>query len=133
MSTQTEGAPLERPDHGVSPRGHYLVVFASNKSSPRWKEWLTLSQEEWAARDAVGLPLLAKWDRDHAADIVYGGGPLGPTRRATPEGVTTIVNELTVFMVIRAASHQAAAELVKDHPHITHFPCDAAEVMPILG
>jgi hypothetical protein len=49
------------------------------------------------------------------------------------EGVTTIVNELTVFMVVRAASHPAAAELVKDHPHITHFPCDAAEVMPVLG
>lgn len=60
-------------------------------------------------------------------------GPLGPTRRATSKGVTTIVNELTVFMVVRAASHQAAAELVKDHPHITHFPCDAAEVMPVLG
>ena len=133
MTTQATNAPQMRPDHSESARGLYLVVFTSNKASPKWKEWLALSQEEWAARDAVGLPLLDKWERDHAADIAYGGGPLGPTKRATPDGVTTVVNELTVFLVVRAASHQAAAELVKDHPHITHFPCDAAEVMPVLG
>lgn len=134
MSSETrEQATFERPDHGVSARGHYLVVFTSNKSSPKWQEWLALSKEEWAARDKVGLPLLDKWDADHADDIVYAGGPLGPTKRATPEGITTVVNELTVFMVVRAASLEAAAELVKDHPHITHFPCDAAEVMPVLG
>ncbi|HOY77740.1 MAG TPA: hypothetical protein PLN33_08030 [Hyphomonadaceae bacterium] len=98
----------------------------------RWIAWREPGETE-GVRDAVGLPLLGKWDADHADDIVYAGGPLDPTRRATPEGVTTVVNELTVFMVVRAASLQAAAELVKDHPHITHFPCDAAEVKPVLG
>lgn len=122
-----------RPDHSYSKRGLYLAVFTSNKNSAKWREWRALSAEEWAARDAVGLPALAKWEQDHAADIAYGGGPLGPTKRASPEGVTDVVNELTVFMVVRAASLQAAAELLKDHPHITMFPCDAVEVMPVLG
>ena len=44
-----------------------------------------------------------------------------------------VVNELTVFVVMRAASHAAAARLFEGHPHCTFFPCDAVEVMPLLG
>lgn len=116
-----------------SNRGLYLAVFTSNKSSPKWQAWYALTPEQEAAKAEAGIAAVAKWEEDHAADIAYLGGPLGPTKRASPEGVATVVNELTVFIVLRAASHQAAAELVRDHPHITHFTCDAAEVMPVLG
>jgi len=47
--------------------------------------------------------------------------------------VVDVVNELTVFVVVRAASHEAAARLFVGHPHITLFPCDAVDVMPLLG
>lgn len=68
----------------------------------------------------------------------FGGGPLGPTKRLTQtslaeSGVTDVVNKLTVFMVVRAASHEEAARLFEGHPHMTIYPCDAVEVMPLLG
>jgi hypothetical protein len=111
----------------------YLAVFLSNKTRPRWLEWYALSDEERRARDAQGLPAIAAWEEAHRESIVYMGGPLGPTKRTTPEGVTDTVNELTVFIVVRAASHDEAARMFIDHPHMTIFPCDAVEVMPLLG
>ena len=58
--------------------GHYLGVFTSNKSSPKWRAWYAMTDEQQRATDEVGLAALKKWDEDHAADIVYAGGALGP-------------------------------------------------------
>lgn len=117
----------------MSETGHYLAVFTSDKTGPRWRAWYAMSEEDRRARDEEGLAALAAWDEAHRDVIVYPGGPLGPTKRTTSEGVTDIVNLLTVFVVVRAPSHQAAAELFAGHPHFTIFPCDGVEVMPLLG
>ncbi|HYC68078.1 hypothetical protein [Brevundimonas sp.] len=113
--------------------GHYLAVFTSNKTSPKWRAWYAMTKAEQDAVDAIGVPAVKAWDEAHRDVIVYQGGPLGPTKRATEDGVTDVVNELTVFMVVRAESHEAAAQLFVGHPHCTIFPCDAVEVMPLLG
>ncbi|MGE6758447.1 hypothetical protein ACQKGO_10575 [Corallococcus interemptor] len=47
--------------------------------------------------------------------------------------MTDVVNELTVFVVVRAPSHEAAAKLFENHPHMSIFPCDAVDVMPLLS
>ena|SRR5690606_8392233 len=134
MGTQADGGRgATRPGIVESAKGHYLAVFTSNKTSPRWRAWFAMSEEEQAAKDKAGLAALARWDEEHAADIVYAGGPLGPTKRVSEDGVADVVNELTVFIVVRAPSHQAAAELFRGHPHFTIFPCDSVDVMPLLG
>ena len=113
--------------------GHYLSMFLSNKSSPSWQAWYALTEEEKRAKDDIGLAALKAWDEQHRDSIVYAGGPLGSTKRTTREGVEDAVNEMTVFVVVRAASHEAAAKLFEGHPHMTIFPCDAVDVMPLLG
>jgi len=43
---------------------------------------------------------------------------------------------MAVYMVVRAESHEAAAQMFADHPHFTMFPGEAIEVMerlPIPG
>ena len=117
----------------MSTDGHYLAVFLSNKTSPRWQAWYAMSAEERRAKDELGLAALKAWDDAHKDDIVYVGGPLGPTKRTSPDGVADVVNELTVFVVVRAASHRAAAKLFEAHPHFTIFPCDCVDVMPLLS
>jgi hypothetical protein len=114
--------------------GHYLAVFTSNKTSPRWRAWYAMSEEEQRATDAKGLAAVMAWDEKHRGSIVYEGGPLGPTKRTSREGVAVdAVNELTVFVVVRAASHEEAARLFENHPHFTIFPCDGVDVMPLLA
>jgi hypothetical protein len=117
----------------MSTDGTYLAVFTSNKTSPRWRAWYAMSEEERRAKDEIGLAALKAWDEKHKDSIVYEGGPLGPTKRTSAEGVADVVNELTVFVVVRAASHEAAARLFEGHPHFTIFPCDSVDVMPLLG
>ncbi len=113
--------------------GTYLAVFTSNKTSPRWRAWYAMTEEEKRATDAKGLAAVMAWDEKHKDAIVYAGGPLGPTKRTTEAGVADVVNELTVFVVVRAASHEEAAEMFEGHPHFTIFPCDGVDVMPLLG
>lgn len=117
----------------MSTDGTYLAVFLSNKTSPRWRAWYAMSADERRAKDEAGLAALKAWDEKHRDVIVYGGGPLGKTKRTSPDGVTDVVNELTVFVVVRAPSHEAAAKLFENHPHFTIFPCDAVDVMPLLS
>lgn len=117
----------------MSANDKYLAVFTSNKASPRWQAWYAMSDAERDARDEAGLAALKAWDEAHKDAIVYAGGPLGPTKRMSPDGVADAVNELTVFVVVRAPSHAAAAKLFEGHPHFTIFPCDSVDVMPLLG
>jgi hypothetical protein len=113
--------------------GHYLAVFTGNKTSPRWRAWYAMSDAERDATDVKGLAALKAWDEKHRDSIVYEGGPLGPTKRTSPDGVADVVNGLTVFVVVRAPSHEAAAKLFEGHPHFTIFPCDSVDVMPLLA
>ena len=113
--------------------GHYLAVFLSNKSSAKWRAWYAMTDDERRATDERGLAALKAWDEQHKDAIVYQGGALGPTKRASDAGVADVVNEMTVFLVVRAASHGAAAKLFEGHPHCTIFPCDGVEVMPLLA
>ena len=117
----------------MSTTGTYLAVFLSNKTSPRWRAWYAMSDEERRAKDVEGLAALKAWDEKHRDAIVYMGGPLGPTKRTSKRAWRTSSNELTVFVVVRASSHEAAAKLFEGHPHFTIFPCDAVDVMPLLG
>jgi hypothetical protein len=117
----------------MSARDTYLAVFTSNKAGPRWQAWYAMSEEEQRATDEEGLAALAAWDEAHKDAIVYEGGPLGPTKRTSADGIADVVNELTVFVVVRAPSHEAAAKMFENHPHFTIFPCDGVEVMPLLG
>lgn len=117
----------------MSTDNHYLAVFLSNKTSPRWQAWYAMSEDERRAKDEEGLAALKAWDEKHRDSIVYTGGPLGNTKRTSQDGIADAVNELTVFVVVRAPSHEAAAKLFEGHPHFTIFPCDCVDVMPLLG
>lgn len=114
--------------------GRYLGVFTSDKAGPKWAEWRALGKAEQDARAATGVAAVKAWEDAHADVIDYVGGPLGPTKRIDDAGeVTDMVNLLTVFMVVRADGHEAAARLFEGHPHMAIFPCDGVEVMPVLG
>lgn len=112
----------------------YLAVFTSDKTGPKWRAWRALTEAEQAERAERGVAAVKAWEEAHSDDILYVGGPLGPTRRIDCAGVVTdTVNLLTVFMVVKAASHEEAVRLFDDHPHMSIFVCDGVEVMPVLG
>ena len=115
-------------------QAHYLAVFTSDKTGPKWRAWRAMTKAEQDEKDRIGLAAIKAWDEAHCDVIVHQGGPLGPTKRIDDQGrITDVVNLLTVFMVVRADSHEAAARLFESHPHMSIFVCDGVEVMPVLG
>lgn len=112
----------------------YLAVFSMDKAGPRYRAWKAMSEAEQAATAETGVAAVKAWEAAHADVILYAGGPLGPTKRIDDSGaVTDAVNQLTVFMVVQADSHEAAVRLFDGHPHMAIFPCEGVEVMPVLG
>lgn len=85
---------------------------------------------------AKGMAAWGDWMTRNAARIVDAGGPLGVTKRVSPDGVADTHNNLSGYVIIEAPSHGEATSLFKGHPHFAIFPGDAVEIMerlPIPG
>jgi hypothetical protein len=110
----------------------FLAVFLMSKSSPRLAAWNALSEKERQAKTREGIAAWKAWAEKHRAAILEMGGPLGKTKKITGDGIEDVSNDLSAFMVVRAASQEEAARLFEHHPHFTIFPGQSVEVMPVL-
>ena len=83
-------------------------------------------------RVSFGRQRLDGWGMANAAAIVDQGSPLGKTKRASPQGISDIKNNMTGYVIVQAESHEAAARLFENHPHFAIFPGDSVEIMECL-
>jgi hypothetical protein len=111
----------------------YLAVFLGSKTSPQMAAWNALPETERRAKERAGMTGWKDWVEKHQAVIVTMGGPLGKTKKVTESGIEDTGNDMGAFMVVRADSHAAAAELFKGHPHFMVFPGESVEIMPVLA
>jgi hypothetical protein len=116
----------------MSTNDSYLAVFLASKANPRMKAWMALSDAERRAKEQTGIAAWKAWIEKNQTSVVTMGGPLGKTKRITPQGIEDVSNEMTAFMVVRAESPEAAAKMFEKHPHFTVFPGEAVEVMPVM-
>ena len=116
----------------MSTNDTYLAVFLGNRDNPRMKAWMALPEAERQAKEREGIAAWGAWMQKHQAQIVTTGGPLGKTKRVSPEGIADASNAMGGFVVVRAASHEAAAKMFEGHPQFTVFPGEAVEIMPVL-
>jgi hypothetical protein len=79
-----------------------------------------------------GLKAWGEWMNVHKASVVVPGGPLGKTKRTSPQGVTDTTNNMAGYVVVQAESHEEAARMFEKHPHFTIFPGDSVEIMECL-
>jgi hypothetical protein len=110
----------------------FLAVFIGSKAGPAMMAWNTLTEAERLARQQEGVAAWSAWVEKHHSDIVGMGGPLGKTKKVTARGVGDSSNALSAYVVVRAESHEAAANLFAQHPHFMIFPGDSVEIMPVL-
>ena len=88
-------------------------------------------KSEQEAIDKVGLKAWEEWRKRNAAAIVATDVMVGKTRRVTKSGIADAQNQIVGFLIVEAADI-AAAGLFQDHPHITVFPGDGIDVMPVV-
>lgn len=110
----------------------YLAVFLGSKTSAKAVAWNALSESARKAKEQEGIAGWKAWVGKHQAALVEIGGPLGKTKRVGPDGIADVSNEMGAFTVVRADSHQAAAQMFENHPHFAIFPGEAVEIMPVL-
>src|SRR5246500_4686434 len=94
----------------------YLAVFLGSKNSPRFAAWLALPEAERKAKEQQGIAAWKAWVEKHQGVIVAMGGPLGKTKRVSPDGIADVSNQMGAFTVVRADSHEADAKLFENHP-----------------
>lgn len=110
----------------------YLAIFLGSKTNPRMQAWMALPEAERRAKEQEGIAAWKSWMEKHQGAIVGTGGPLGKTKKITDRGIADVSNEMGAFVMVRAESHAAAAQMFESHPHFTVFPGESVEVMPVL-
>jgi hypothetical protein len=92
----------------------------------------TRPKSEQEAIDKAGLKAWEEWRERNATAIIATDVMMGKTRRVTKSGITDAHNQIAGFLIVEAADITAAAALFQDHPHITIFPGDGIDVMPVV-
>jgi hypothetical protein len=103
--------------------------------SPQALEFWKQSQlpQQLRERQAAGLEAWHVWVERHSDSIVQDGAPLGRSVSLTKGGMAASNNTVGAFTVVRAATHEEAAQLFLDHPHFTIFPGEGVEIMECLA
>ena len=110
----------------------FLAIYLGSQQSAAFKQWNAMSEDKRKQRQRVGMDAWIGWGRDHEKSIVDGGGPLGKTKRADANGVSDTKNMMTGYVIVEAESHEAAAQLFKNHPHFSIFPGESVEIMECM-
>jgi hypothetical protein len=71
-----------------------------------------------------------KWMSDHTTMFVDKGAGVGKTRRVTAQGTSDAKNDIMLYAIVEAESHEAAAKTFEGHPHL-QIPRSSIEVMEI--
>lgn len=104
----------------------FLAIYTGSASATE------KAQAEGRVNEAAGMKAWGEWMETHAHSIVDPGGPLGKTKKVSPEGVSDITNTMAAYVIVKAESFEAAARMFEGHAHFTHFPGDGVEIMPVL-
>ena len=106
----------------------FLVTYLAPVSV--LEEWKKTEPEKRKAEEARMQGEWKKWLSDHAAMFADVGAGVGKTKRVTKEGVVDTKNEIMLYAVAEAESHEAAAKSFEDHPHL-EIPGSSIEIMEI--
>lgn len=96
------------------------VIDEWKKTDPaRRKEAETKMQVQWK-----------QWMADNAKMFVDVGAGVGKTKLINTQGTSDARNDIMLYAVIQAESHEAAAKSFEGHPHL-QIPQSSIEVMEI--
>ena len=106
----------------------FLVLYMA--PAAEIEEWMKTPEAE---RKEAETKMKSEWDAWMAShQAVHSGmtAGVGKTKRITKEGVADVKNDIMLSSMIEAESHEAAADMFKDHPHFG-IPGASIEVMPL--
>lgn len=106
----------------------FLVLYLAPAKG--LEEWMGLPEEVRKGDEQKMMKDWDEWNEKHAEAMKGLTAGTGKTKRVTADGVMDTKNDVMLFSIIEADSHEAAADLFKDHPHYG-IPGASIEVMPL--
>ncbi len=103
----------------------FLVHFIAPGSM--MDEWMKTPQEEREAQEKKMKEEWGAWTGAHS-DLIKETTGAGKTKKVTSEGVSDSRNDLMLYSIVEAESHEAAAKAFEGHPHFG-IPGATIEVM----
>jgi hypothetical protein len=107
----------------------YFVLFCVPVAT--MEQWAkTVSPEERKKQSDQMMQDWQKWMDKVGGSLIDKGMPLGKTKRVTKGNVADVRNDLNYYVILQAQSHDAAAAIVADNPHL-EIPDAYIEVVEI--
>ena len=110
----------------------FLAIYIGTPAARDRSQWDKLDDTKRNELEAAGMEAWMSWGVTHGRAIVDQGTPLGKTKRASPDGIADMKNEMVGYVIVQAESHEAAAKMFENHPHFSIFPGDSVEIMECL-
>lgn len=93
-------------------------------------DWKKTEPEKRKEAEAKMQGEWRKWMSDHAKMFADKGAGVGRTKRVTAQGTSDAKNDIMLYAIVEAESHEAAAKTFEGHPHL-QIPQSSIEVMEI--
>ena len=93
-------------------------------------EWMKTEPETRKREEEKMMGEWKKWMSDHKNVFSDTGSGVGKPKRVTKQGVADTRNDLMLYAIVEADSHEAAARIFEGHPHL-QIPQASIEVMEI--
>jgi hypothetical protein len=106
----------------------FLVLYLAPVSVlEEWKK--TEPQERKAAEEKMQREW-KKWTSDHAKMFADVGAGVGKTKRVASQGSSDTKNDIMLYAIVEAESHEAVTKSFESHPHL-QIPESSIEIMEL--
>lgn len=106
----------------------FLVLYLAPVSVI--EEWKKTAPEKRKAAEEKMQREWKKWMSDHAKMFADVGAGVGKTKRVAAQGTSDTKNDIMLYAIVEAESHEAAARSFDGHPHL-QIPESSIEIMEI--
>ena len=94
------------------------------------EDWKKTEPEKRKAAEQAMQRDWKTWMGDHARMFVDTGAGAGKTKRVTAQGVLDARNDIMLYAIVEAESHEAAAKAFEGHPHL-QIPQSTIEIVEL--
>ena len=110
----------------------FMAIYIGSATSAEKARFDANDSAAQQQRMKAGMEAWRNWVTEQGDAIIDQGTPLGKTLRISPNGIAPTQNALTAYVIVKAETHEAAAEMFRNHPHFTLMPGDSVEIMECL-
>lgn len=109
---------------------NFLVIFTCAENSKNHQAWMKLDEKSQKDRLDQGMRAKEQWATKYKDQVTYAGAPLGSkTKKVDSNGIHDVPSLMGHFMVVKAESFEAAAQMFLEHPHFHLFPGDGVDIL----